>query len=822
MTSSRSAAVLHARNDNAAEATSDLDQFDRRSASDGPKVYFRAVVAAHLGQNFRELLPMVDEKTDANSLYDRARIYSIASAAVLERDSVEAGIRASQAAEWLRKAIDRGFPDYPQLQTDSDLDPIRNDPEFLKTLQTLGLFGLDRQYALVWEIRQDFVSREIFGQPPELHLASCRAYAAAGYYPAAISVAPLATGNLATASVWHQLSEIGKDDLARRQANAAVAQAWLDQSYQIWPLLEHSNAPRLRTYLIHHSGIGAQLLDRLDEEQIVSAPRAWILALGRNEPNELHGEWTATPVVEEIDGTNVVRLRSSDKLNRLLDRLKDIYRKDEDRGVHSAAEWLLRRWRLGRELSKIEAGATSPRPRGKGELVQPKKMKVQSKSDEQQPEALIMTSVRQAMREILKDQPMFPDDLRHRISDSLEVELNNDKLVGRIAWLLQAFDGIEFMINEQCPNRGKVGTYGWFARSAGHRMAALTAGEFQMGSPPLEPGREPDEKLHRRLIGRAFAIATKEVTREQWEQFLRANPNVHQNKAKPLSGIGPPAHNRPFGGSLSFFRAVAPPTLIGLTLLHPDDGGGRRPDQKPGASALDSVPAEVTGFEAVQYCNWLSKQEGIPKAQWCYPPIDQIRKGVRLAPDHLARRGYRLPTEAEWEFACRAGASTARFYGHDEEMLKHYARFGTEPGPVGNLQPNDFGLFDVYGNAWEWCYDRYAPYPEAANLAEKKKGVADLTKQFEQSPDDGVLKHRLDEAKDELQKAEAADAGTVFRDDGDTEIISNDQKRVVRGGSAKGPVPSLRSANRSEKLPGESSGTGFRIARTRVDPQGSE
>ncbi len=80
-----------------------------------------------------------------------------------------------------------------------------------------------------------------------------------------------------------------------------------------------------------------------------------------------------------------------------------------------------------------------------------------------------------------------------------------------------------------------------------------------------------------------------------------------------------------------------------------------------------------------------------------------------LPADCLARQGYRLPTEAEWEYACRAGATTSRFYGTAEEMLKEYAWYSKTANkrtfPVGQLKPNDLGLFDVLGNAMEWCQD---------------------------------------------------------------------------------------------------------------------
>ena len=79
--------------------------------------------------------------------------------------------------------------------------------------------------------------------------------------------------------------------------------------------------------------------------------------------------------------------------------------------------------------------------------------------------------------------------------------------------------------------------------------------------------------------------------------------------------------------------------------------------------------------------------------------------------------GYRLPTEAEWEYFCRAGTTTSRYYGTDDGLLNAYAWYHAngenQTWPVARLKPNDFGLFDVLGNLWEWCHDPKGDYPKA-------------------------------------------------------------------------------------------------------------
>ncbi len=139
----------------------------------------------------------------------------------------------------------------------------------------------------------------------------------------------------------------------------------------------------------------------------------------------------------------------------------------------------------------------------------------------------------------------------------------------------------------------------------------------------------------------------------------------------------------------------------------------------------DDCPVHsVTWYDAAEYCNWLSKQEGILDDQCVYQPNDsgQYADGMKIKENSLELQGYRLPTEAEWDSACLTGTNGSFGFGEPVTLLQHYGWYGRNSlgrsYSVESLLPNEAGLFDMHGNLWEWT-----PKPVSGPLSPVKDAI---------------------------------------------------------------------------------------------------
>ena len=220
-----------------------------------------------------------------------------------------------------------------------------------------------------------------------------------------------------------------------------------------------------------------------------------------------------------------------------------------------------------------------------------------------------------------------------------------------------------------------------FTNTIGMRFTRIEPGEFLMGSPDSEVGRDKNETQHKVKLTKPFLIGIHHVTRGQFAAFVKGA--AYRTDAEKD------------GWAYAYFDEINFGKVNGASW------------EKPGFVQTDDHPVvEVSWNDATAFCKWLSAKEG---------------------------KNYRLPTEAEWEYACRAGANTAYFWGDNPDGGLGFANcadltakekfsawnpvFKWRDGfvftsPVGSFKPNPWGLYDIIGNAWEWCSDFYGPYPD--------------------------------------------------------------------------------------------------------------
>ena len=194
-------------------------------------------------------------------------------------------------------------------------------------------------------------------------------------------------------------------------------------------------------------------------------------------------------------------------------------------------------------------------------------------------------------------------------------------------------------------------------------MLPISGGTFSMGSPASEPTRRADEGPQHEVTIGPFWMGKTEVTWDEYDLFAFSQ-DIKRKKQQGVDVTQQPA------------REKAADAITRPTPPYADETFGLGRHGQPVIC--------ITHHAAMEYCRWLSVKTG---------------------------KTYRLPTEAEWEYACRAGSKTAYCFGDEPKQVGDYAWYvdnsDGRPHPVAQKKPNAWGLHDMHGNAAEWCLDHY-------------------------------------------------------------------------------------------------------------------